>query len=177
MLTHKVKDNDSSSLTGAKHSPPRDKFQKSGGPRARGPKPSEMQISEIKLYPNEEFSTATLMIFNVDSNCVHPRFQFRVYMWARVNISENNIGHGSKHSPPGHKFEKSEGPPVAVVDTPFHKVFFFQIVSKCIILDFYPHDSQRRFQLYPSQVLNPSAHDGEPPQFSIILRILRKVSS
>ena len=27
------------------------------------------------------------MIFNVDSNCVHLKFQFRVYMWARVNIS------------------------------------------------------------------------------------------
>ena len=55
---------------------------------ASRPIPSEIQISKIKLYPNEEFSTATLMISNVDSNCVHPRFQFRVYMWARVNISD-----------------------------------------------------------------------------------------
>ena len=78
---------------GAKHSPPGDKFQTSGGPRARGPRPSEMQISDIRLYPNEEFSTATLMIFNVD---------------------------GAKHSPPGDKFQKSGGPPVGLVGTAFH---------------------------------------------------------
>ena len=65
---------------GAKHSPPGDKFQKSRHPRARGPRPSEIQISKVKLYPNEEFSTATLMIFNVDSNCVHPRFWIRPQM-------------------------------------------------------------------------------------------------
>ena len=59
---------------GAKHSPPGDKFQKSGGPPASGPGPSEIQISNAKSYPNEEFSTATLMIFNVYSDCVHLMF-------------------------------------------------------------------------------------------------------
>ena len=28
----------------------------------------------VKLYPNEEFSTSIIMIFDVDSNCVHLRF-------------------------------------------------------------------------------------------------------
>ena len=37
--------------------------------------------------------------------------------------------HGAKHSPPGGKFQKSEGPPVAGADTPFHKVSYGQIVS------------------------------------------------
>ena len=58
---------------GAKHSPPGVKIVKSEGPHARGPRPSEIKISKIKSYPNEEFSTATLTIFNADSNCVHPR--------------------------------------------------------------------------------------------------------
>ena len=57
-------------------------------PPVSGPGPSEIQISKIKLYRNEEFSIATLMICNVDSNCVHIRFQIRVHMWARVNISD-----------------------------------------------------------------------------------------
>ena len=35
--------------------------------------------------------------------------------------------------------------------------FKSQIVSKCSILDSYPHDFRRRFQLYPPQVLNPTA--------------------
>ena len=59
---------------GAKHSPPGHKFQKSRCPHASGPRPSEIRISEIKSYPNDVFSIPTLMIFNVDSNCVHPRF-------------------------------------------------------------------------------------------------------
>ena len=28
---------------------------------------------------------------------------------------------GAKHSPPGGKFQKSEGPPAAMLVTPFHK--------------------------------------------------------
>ena len=47
----------------------------------------------VKSYPNEEFSTSTMMIFNVD---------------------------GAKHSPPGDVTVKSEGPPAAMVETTFH---------------------------------------------------------
>ena len=79
-----------------------------------------------------------------------------------------------KHSPPGHKFHKSEGPPIAVIDNPFHQVVSFQIVSKWRILDSYPYDFQRRFQLYPSKVVTPIAHDGEPPQFYKNLEYLEK---
>ena len=70
----KPKNNEPNNKNGAKHSPPGDKFQKSEGPPASGPGPSEIQISKVKSYPNEEFSTATLMIFNIDSNYVHFRF-------------------------------------------------------------------------------------------------------
>ena len=58
---------------GATHSPPGDIIQKSEGPPVAGGGPSEIQISEIKLHQNQEFSTFILMFFNVDSNCVHPR--------------------------------------------------------------------------------------------------------
>ena len=73
---------------GAKHSPPGDIIGKSGGPHATGENPLELQISKVKFHLNEEFSILIIMIFNVDSNYVHPRFQFRVYMWVQVNISD-----------------------------------------------------------------------------------------
>ena len=62
-------------VNGAKHSLPGDIIEKSEGPPIAGGGPSEIQISEMKLYPNEEFSIQIRMIFNVDSNCVHPRFR------------------------------------------------------------------------------------------------------
>ena len=40
------------------------------------------------------------------------------------------IQDGAKHSPPGGKFQKSGGPPVAGGETPFHQVSYCQIVSK-----------------------------------------------
>ena len=61
-------------LHGAKHSLPGDIIQKSEGPPVAGGGPLDIQISEIKLYPNEEFSIPIRMIFNVDPNCVHLRF-------------------------------------------------------------------------------------------------------
>ena len=64
----------SNSIHGAKHSPPGDKFQKAGGPRATGEQPSKIQISKVKLYPNEDLSTSTMMMFDVDSKFAHPRF-------------------------------------------------------------------------------------------------------
>ena len=59
---------------GAKHSPPRDKFQISGDPPIAGDGPSEIHISKIKSYPNETCSIPTVMLCNVNSACVHPRF-------------------------------------------------------------------------------------------------------
>ena len=59
---------------GAKHSPPGHNIQKSEGPQATGENPSEIHFSKVKSYPNEEFSIPIMTIFNVDSNCVHPRF-------------------------------------------------------------------------------------------------------
>ena len=59
--------------TGANHSPPGDKFQKSGDPHATAGNPSEIKIPMIKLHPNEAFSISIKMIFDVDSNCVQPR--------------------------------------------------------------------------------------------------------
>ena len=47
------------------------------GPHPTGQNPSEIQISPSKLYSNEAFLISTLMMFNVDSNCVHPRFWIR----------------------------------------------------------------------------------------------------
>ena len=72
-------------LFGAKYSPPGDKFQKSGGPRARGPRPSEIQISEIKLYPNDQFSIIIDYV-NAHSICVHPQVMSQ--------ITEVNLRHG-----------------------------------------------------------------------------------
>ena len=56
-------------------------------PRVAMPDPSEIQISNIEFHSNEK-TILIIMIFKVDSNCVHPRFQLRVYMWSRVNISD-----------------------------------------------------------------------------------------
>ena len=47
------------------------------GPHATGEQPTEIQSSKIKSYPIESFSILTLMIFNLDSNCIFPGFQFR----------------------------------------------------------------------------------------------------
>ena len=52
-------------------------FGESESPPIAGPDTSDIQISEIKLYPNEGFSIPIRMIFNVDSKCVHPRFWIR----------------------------------------------------------------------------------------------------
>ena len=49
---------------------------------------SDIHISEIKSYPNDAFLILNRMILDVDSNCVHPMFQFRVYMCAQVHISD-----------------------------------------------------------------------------------------
>ena len=59
---------------GAKHSPPGGKFQKSGGPHASGGVTPFHNVSLVNSNPNDEFSIQTMMIFDVDSNCVHPRF-------------------------------------------------------------------------------------------------------
>ena len=75
---------------GAKHSPPGSKFHKSRHPPASGPGPSEIRISKVKSHPNEAFSIDTLIIFDVDSNCIHPRF----WMWALMvdlSICSNRI--------------------------------------------------------------------------------------
>ena len=72
---------------GMKHSPPGDKFQKSGDLPVSGPEPSEIQISKVKSYSNEAFSIPTNIFFNVDSDCVHPRFQFRPHMLSSAHIS------------------------------------------------------------------------------------------
>ena len=37
---------------------------------------------------------------------------------------------GAKLSPPGHTFQKSEGPPTAGPETPFHEVSYCQTESK-----------------------------------------------
>ena len=74
---------------GAKHSPPGVRLGKSKGSYASKPEHPEILIPMVKLYPNEEFSTATLMIFDVDSNYVNPRFWIGVQMWTRASISDN----------------------------------------------------------------------------------------
>ena len=68
------------------HCPSGATFHKSRHPPVSGPGPSEIQISKIKSYPIESFSILTLLIFNVDSNCIFRRFKFRVYIWAKVTL-------------------------------------------------------------------------------------------
>ena len=37
---------------------------------------------------------------------------------------------GAKHSPPGHKFQKSWGPRASIVETPFHQDSYGQMISE-----------------------------------------------
>ena len=83
--------------------------------------------------------------------------------------------HGAKHSPPGSIIGESEGPPASMVTTPCHQVFYCQIVSKWRIPSSDPNDFQRIFQLYPPQVLNPSADGGPPAYFRQHVRDLEKI--
>ena len=59
---------------GAKHSPPGNTFHKSEGPSLGRLGSSEIKISEVNLYPDASLSILGVMIFDVDSKCVHPRF-------------------------------------------------------------------------------------------------------
>ena len=43
------------------------------GKSSTGENSSEIKFPMVKSYPNEEFSVSITMIFDVDSNCVHPR--------------------------------------------------------------------------------------------------------
>ena len=63
----------------------------------RGERHLFTKIHVVELYPNENISISTKMIFDAD---------------------------GAKHSPPGAEFQKSEGPHVAIAKTPFHWVCF-----------------------------------------------------
>ena len=72
---------------------------------------------------------------------------------------------GAKHSPPGGKFQKSEGPPVAMAESPFHSDSWGQIVSKWKNLNIDEDSFRRRFQWYPPKVLNPSAGVETQPHF------------
>ena len=52
---------------GAKHSLPGDIIETSEGPPVAGGGISKIQISEIKLHPNDDFSTLIMKISDVDS--------------------------------------------------------------------------------------------------------------
>ena len=69
---------------GPKHFRAGSNFQKSDHPHATSKTPPKIQMSEVKSHPNEEFSAAIIKFFDVDSNCVQPRFQFQMLMWAMV---------------------------------------------------------------------------------------------
>ena len=82
--------------------------------------------------------------------------------------------HGAKHSYPGGKFQKSEGPTAAVVETTSHKVSYGQIVPKWRNLDSNPNDFRLRFQLCPPQVLNATTYAETQPRFCENLEIFMK---
>ena len=82
---------------------------------------------------------------------------------------------GAKHSPPVGKFQKSERPPAAVVETHVHLVSYGQIVFKRRILDIDYDDFRRRFQLCPPQVLNQSAEGETLLRFSQNLGDLQNI--
>ena len=46
------------------------------------------------------------------------------------NVSVGGLNLGAKHSPPGGIIQKSEGPPAAGPETPFHQVLYGQIAFK-----------------------------------------------
>ena len=69
----------------ATHFPPEDKFQKWGCPRVALVEPPFLQYSYCQLYLNNAFSILTLMMFNADSICIHPRIRIQALMMENRN--------------------------------------------------------------------------------------------
>ena len=124
---------------GAKHSPPRNKFQKSEQPHTTGKKhwksrwcealSSKGEVVRSTLLPGASFRNRGVL---TQVGQYTPK---SIFVWS----SRIQVKNGAKHSPPGAKFQKSEGLHVAMAKTAFHQVSCDQITSKCRCLVRYHH--------------------------------------
>ena len=120
----------------------------------------------------------TRMIFNVDSNCIHFMFWIRALIY---NIRHNFdnilnilISIMTWNQIPWHVSE-IRGSSINNARGPFAPSLPWSNRIQWRILDYDPHDFQRRFQMYPLQVLNPSAGGRTQPQLWQSLRDLKKI--